>query len=181
MVERPASVVKELIENSIDAGSRHIDVQITKGGLSLIRITDDGCGMSHSDALLAMDGMPQARSPALRTSPGSAHSGFAGRRFPASPVFRSCADHPGKGASAGTEVTVHGGKLVSANDTGCAPGTQVEMRSLFYNVPARRKFPRTENTEFSHIEHQVRVQALAHPRIGFVLTRDGRLVFALPR
>ena len=181
VVERPASVVKELVENSVDSGARRIDILIRSGGTSLIKIVDDGCGMSREDAVLCLERHATSK---LRTSDDLAAittMGFRGEALPSiASVARFTLTTREPGALTGTRVTVDGGKLVSVSDAGEAPGTHIEVRNLFYNVPARRKFLRSENTEFSHIEQHVRVQALAHPEIAFSLTRDERLVFHLP-
>lgn len=181
VVERPASVVKELVENAVDAGARRIDVLVRSGGTALIKVVDDGCGMAREDAVLSLERHATSK---LRTSADLAAittMGFRGEALPSiASVSRFTLTTRETGALTGTQVTVDGGRLLGVSDAGEAPGTHIEVRNLFYNVPARRKFLRAENTEFSHIEQQVRVQALAHPEIAFSLTRDDRLVFHLP-
>ena len=181
VVERPASVVKELVENSIDAGARRIDILVRSGGTALIKIVDDGGGMGREDAVLCLERHATSK---LRTKEDLAAittMGFRGEALPSiASVSRFTLTTREPSALSGTQVLVEGGRLVSVADAGEAPGTHIEVRNLFYNVPARRKFLRAENTEFSHIEQQVRVQALAHPEIAFSLTRDERLVFHLP-
>ena len=181
VVERPSSVVKELVENSIDSGARRIDILVRLGGTALIKIVDDGCGMGREDAVLSLERHATSK---LRTKEDLAAittMGFRGEALPSiASVSRFTLTTREHGALSGTQVVVDGGKLLSVSDAGEAPGTQIEVRNLFYNVPARRKFLRSENTEFSHIEQQVRVQALAHPEIAFSLTRDERLLFHLP-
>jgi len=181
VVERPASVVKELVENAVDAGARRIDVLVRSGGTALIKVVDDGCGMAREDAVLSLERHATSK---LRTSADLAAittMGFRGEALPSiASVSRFTLTTRETGALSGTQVSVDGGRLLGVNDAGEAPGTHIEVRNLFYNVPARRKFLRAENTEFSHIEQQVRVQALAHPEIAFSLTRDDRLVFHLP-
>lgn len=181
VVERPASVVKELVENSVDSGARRIDVLVRSGGTALIKIVDDGCGMNREDAVLSLERHATSK---LRTSADLAAittMGFRGEALPSiASVARFTLTTREAGALSGTQVSVDGGKLLGVSDAGEAPGTHIEVRNLFYNIPARRKFLRAENTEFSHIEQQVRVQALAHPEIAFSLTRDERLVFHLP-
>lgn len=181
VVERPASVVKELVENSLDAGSRRIEVAVRRGGISLIRVVDDGSGMDRDDALLCLERHATSK---IRTGTDLAIVSTMGFRGEALPSIASVskfrlATRP-KEAMAGTEIVVNGGKIQSVRDAGDAPGTTIEVRSLFFNLPARRKFLRTENTEASHIEHQLQVQALAHPEVAFVYQRDERLVFQLP-
>ena len=181
VVERPASVVKELVENSIDAGARRIEVLLRRGGLSSIRVVDDGCGMDRDDALLCLERHATSK---IRTGHDLAaiHTlGFRGEALPSiASVSRFRLATREHGALAGTEVVISGGKIESVKDGGDAPGTQIEVRSLFYNLPARRKFLRTENTEFSHAEHQLHLQAIGHPAIGFVLVHDERVVHQLP-
>lgn len=181
VVERPASVVKELIENSLDAGATQIAVLARRGGTALLRIVDNGVGMHRDDALMSLERHATSK---LRTSADLATiltKGFRGEALPSiasvSKFTLATREHA---ALTGTRVTVEGGTVLEVSDDGDAPGTSIEVRQLFYNVPARRKFLRAEDTEFSHIEQQVRVQALAHPEVGFSLTRDDRLLFHLP-
>ncbi|MBO0695387.1 MAG: DNA mismatch repair endonuclease MutL [Verrucomicrobia bacterium] len=181
VVERPASVVKELIENSIDAGARKIDTMIRRGGISLVRVIDDGCGMDRDDALLSLErhATSKIRSAADLQAVGTL--GFRGEALPSiASVSRFRLTTREASAVAGTEIIVNGGKIDIVRDGGEPPGTQVEVRSLFYNLPARRKFLRSENTESRNIEHQIHLQAVSHPRIGFSLLRDDRMLFQLP-
>ena len=181
VIERPASVVKELVENSIDAQAQAIEVRIRRGGISLIRVTDDGTGMDRDDALLCLERHATSK---IRTAADLATVGTLGFRGEALPSIASVARFRlatrEKGAVAGTEVIVSGGRIETVRDGGEAPGTQVEVRSLFYNLPARRKFLRSENTETRNIEHQLNLQAIGHPGIAFSLVRDERVVFQLP-
>ncbi len=181
VVERPASVVKELIENSIDAGARKIDVMIRRGGISLVRVIDDGCGMDRDDALLSLERHATSKIRTAADLEAVATLGFRGEALPSiASVSRFRLTTREAHAVAGTEIIVNGGKLDVVRDGGEAPGTQVEVRSLFYNLPARRKFLRSENTESRNIEHQIHLQAIGHPQIGFSLLRDDRIVFQLP-
>ncbi len=181
VIERPASVVKELVENSIDAAAGRIEVAFARGGAAVIRVVDDGIGMDRDDALLSLErhatskirsGLDLARIKTL---------GFRGEALPSvASVSRfrlSTRLHEGL---EGTEITVNGGKMESVRASGEAPGTQIEVRSLFYNLPARRKFLRSENTEASHIQHQLTLQAIGHPKIGFVSIRDQTIIFQTP-
>jgi len=181
VVERPASVVKELLENSIDAGAGRVDILVRRGGTALIRVVDDGVGMGREDAAMSLERHATSK---LRTSGDLAAirtMGFRGEALPSiASVSRFVLRTREHGAVSGTEVVVEGGRLVGVAVAGEAPGTQIEVRSLFYNVPARRKFLKSEATEFSHIEQVVRVHALAHPEMAFSLTHDERLVFQLP-
>ena len=181
VVERPASVVKELVENSIDAGAGKIEVSIRRGGISVIRVVDDGCGMDRDDALLSLERHATSK---IRTSAdlaAIATLGFRGEALPSIASvsrFRLTTREPD--AVSGTEIIVAGGKIETVRDGGEAPGTQIEVRSIFYNLPARRKFLRSENTESRNIEHQLHLQATGHPEIAFAFVRDDRIVFQLP-
>ena len=181
VVERPASVVKELVENSLDAGARNINIAIRRGGISLVRVIDDGCGMSRDDALLSLERHATSKIRSAADLQAIATLGFRGEALPSiASVSRFRVSTHEAGAIAGTEIIVNGGKIDVVRDGGEAPGTQVEVRSLFYNLPARRKFLRSENTESRNIEHQIHLQAIGHPDIGFSLTRDERILFQLP-
>ncbi len=181
VVERPASVVKELVENSIDAGASNIEVRVQRGGIALIRVTDDGCGMNRDDALMCLERNATSK---IRTKEDLAaiHTlGFRGEAIPSIASvskFRLTTREPD--TLTGTEIIIHGGKIISVKDCGESPGTQIEARSLFYNLPARRKFLRTENTEYSHLEQTIKTQAIAHENIRFSLVRNDKLAFQLP-
>src|ERR1043166_1093348 len=181
VVERPASVVKELVENSIDAGARKIDILIRRGGISFIRVIDDGCGMDRDDALLSLERHATSKIRSVADLEAVGTLGFRGEALPSIASvsrFRLTSREPE--AVAGTEIVVNGGKIDIVRDGGEAPGTQVEVRSIFYNLPARRKFLRSENTESRNIEHQLHLQAIGHPDIAFAFVRDDRIVFQLP-
>jgi DNA mismatch repair protein MutL len=181
VIERPASVVKELVENSLDAGAKKIEVMIRRGGSSMIRVVDDGFGMDRDDALLCLERHATSK---IRTGLDLAAIstlGFRGEALPSiASVSRFRLTTREHGALAGTDLAVNGGKIEYVRDGGEAPGTQIEVRSLFYNLPARRKFLRTENTEASHVEHQLHLQAIGHPSVGFVLMHDDRVIHQLP-
>jgi DNA mismatch repair protein MutL len=181
VVERPASVVKELVENSIDAGAGKIEVIIRRGGIALVRVVDDGCGMDRDDALLSLERHATSKIRTVADLAAISTLGFRGEALPSIASvsrFRLTTREPE--AVAGTEIIVAGGRVETVRDGGEAPGTQVEVRSLFYNLPARRKFLRSENTESRHVEHQLRLQATGHPPIAFAFVRDDRIVFQLP-
>src|SRR5262245_33522241 len=181
VVERPASVVKELVENSLDAGARNIDIAIRRGGISLVRVVDDGCGMDRDDTLLSLERHATSKIRSAADLQAVATLGFRGEALPSiASVSRFRLTTREGNAVAGTEIIVNGGKIDVVRDGGEAPGTQVEVRSLFYNLPARRKFLRSENTESRNIEHQIHLQAIGHPEIGFSLMRDDRILFQLP-
>lgn len=181
VVERPASVVKELVENSVDAGAREVRVDIDKGGVALIRVSDDGCGMSREDALLSLERHATSK---LRDAGGLAAIltlGFRGEAVPSiASVSRFRLLSREADAVAGTEILVDGGKVRDVREAGCAPGTTTEVRGLFFNLPARRKFLKAETTEAAHVEHQLRLHALAAPHVRFRLRKDDRDVFDLP-
>src|SRR5205809_2879534 len=181
VVERPASVVKELIENSIDAEARKIEITIHRGGISLVRVVDDGCGMDRDDALLSLERHATSKIRSVADLQAVDTLGFRGEALPSIASvsrFRLTTREPN--AVVGTEIIVNGGKIDIVRDGGEAPGTQIEVRSLFYNLPARRKFLRSENTESRSIEHQLHLQAIGHPQTAFTLLREDRLVFQLP-
>ena len=181
VVERPAALVRELVENSLDAGARHIEVHAQRGGIAMIRIVDDGSGMDREDAMLCLERHATSK---IRTKEdlGAIHTfGFRGEALPSiASVSRFRLATREREALVGTEIEVNGGKLVAVRDHGGAPGTVIEARSLFFNVPARRKFLRTENTEFAHVEQQLRLHAIANPQVAFTLTHNGELVLHLP-
>lgn len=181
VVERPASVVKELVENSLDAGAANIEVRVQRGGIALIRVTDDGCGMDRDDALMSLERNATSKIRTKEDLGAILTLGFRGEAIPSiasvSKFRLATREH---GALAGTEILVNGGKLERVSDCGEPPGTQIEVRSLFYNLPARRKFLRSEATEYAHLEQVLKTQAIAHESVRFSLVRDERLAFQLP-
>jgi DNA mismatch repair protein MutL len=181
VIERPASVVKELVENSIDAGAGKIEVSIRRGGISLIRVVDDGCGMDRDDSLLSLERHATSKIRTANDLAAIATLGFRGEALPSiASVSRFRLTTREHAAVAGTEIIVAGGKIETVRDGGEAPGTQIEVRSIFYNLPARRKFLRSENTESRNLEHQLHLQATGHPEIAFAFVRDERVIFQLP-
>jgi DNA mismatch repair protein MutL len=181
VVERPASVVKELVENSLDAGATRIEIAVAKGGSSLVRVVDNGIGMDRDDALLSLERHATSK---IRTGHDLANIHTLGFRGEALPSIASVsrfrlATRPAD-AIEGTEILVNGGKIDTVRACGEAPGTLIEVKHLFYNLPARRKFLRTENTESSHVQHQLMLQSLGHPEVGFVFLRDQTVIFQLP-
>ena len=181
VIERPASVVKELVENSLDAGSTRITVEIQAGGRSLIRVTDDGMGMNQDDALMCLERHATSKIQEASDLYEIDTMGFRGEALPSiASVSRFTLSSRPKDDLEGTEVIVNGGKMVSVKSSGCAPGTTIEVRNLFFNIPARRKFLRTEETERAHIVHYTNLAALAHPQVAFTLIQNGRNVLQLP-
>jgi len=181
VVERPASVVKELIENALDAGARQIDVAIAAGGRKLISVSDDGCGMSRDDALLSIERHATSKIHDVDDIESIHTLGFRGEALAAiGSVSRFRLTSCRAGDVVGTEILLSGGIMQDVQDMGCPTGTVVEIRDLFFNVPARRKFLRTQQTELSHIRDTFTVQALSHPESGMSLTIDGRETYRLP-
>ncbi len=181
VVERPAAVVKELIENSVDAGSSTITVEIKDGGLGLIRITDDGEGMSRRDAALAFERhatsklQSDAQLGAIRTM------GFRGEALPSiAAVSNVRLRTVVRNEPVGTQLWLSGGTITRVEDAAAIPGTSIEVSDLFFNTPARRKFLKSTTTEFSHISHVVQQAGLAWPQVHFRLIHNGYDVFVLP-
>ncbi len=183
VVERPASVVKELVENALDAGAARITVEIQAGGRSLVRVTDDGTGMSRDDALLCLERHATSKIQRAEDLSAIATMGFRGEALPSiasvSRFVLTTRERDGDTAEA-TQVIIQGGKIVEVKAAGSAPGTSVEVRQIFFNLPARRKFLRTEETESAHIQHYLTLAALAHPQVAFTFSKDGRTVWQLP-
>jgi len=170
VVERPASVVKELVENSVDAGAGHVQVSVESGGKRLIRVVDDGCGMSHDDALLAFERHATSKIHSAEDIFEIATLGFRGEALPSlAAVSRLVLETRHASESSGTRLEMAGGKLRDVKEVAWEAGTRVEVRDLFYNTPARRKFLKSESTELGHIASLVTHYALAHPDKGFRL------------
>ncbi|MGH8047512.1 MAG: DNA mismatch repair endonuclease MutL [Chthoniobacterales bacterium] len=180
VVERPASVLKELVENSLDAGATRVDIEYHRGGDKFLAVTDDGRGMDREDALLCLERHATSK---IRTGRDLATVGTFGFRGEALPSIASVSRFRlvtrEAGADAGVEVLVNGGKIEDVRDSGEAAGTRIEVRSLFFNLPARRKFLRGERTEAAHLDHHFQILALSQPGLRFSLTKDGRQVHLL--
>ncbi len=182
VVERPASVVKELVENSLDARAGRVTVEIQAGGRSLIRVSDDGVGMSRDDALLCLERHATSKIQRAEDLAAVATLGFRGEALPSIASvsrFTLTTRERDSESPEGTQIIISGGKIVEVKAAGCAPGTTVEARQLFFNLPARRKFLRTEETESAHIQHYLTLAALAFPEVAFVFQKDGRPVWQL--
>ncbi len=174
VVERPASVEKELLENAIDAGARRIDVTVTAGGRKLVAVADDGCGMGREDALLAPERQATSKIRDVSDIENIATLGFRGEALASiASVSRFTLRTRRAADDAGTEIRIDGGVLRDVRDCGAAPGTVIEVRDLFYNVPARRAFLRSFQTELAHVRNVFLVHAIAHPGVAFSLTCDG--------
>ncbi len=183
VIERPASVVKELVENALDAQASHVTVDILAGGRGLIRVTDDGLGMSRDDALLCLERHATSKVRNADDLFRITTMGFRGEALPSiasvSRFTLTTRERDSESPEA-TQVVVHGGKILEVRSAGAPSGTSVEVRQLFYNLPARRKFLRTEETERAHIHHYLTLAALAHPHVAFTFTTDSRTIFQLP-
>ena len=167
IIERPASVLKELIENSIDAGATQIDVETRSGGISWIKVKDDGCGMCKEDAFLCLERHATSKIVSLSDFSRLTTYGFRGEAIPAiASVAKFSLATQEKGTSKGIVIEVHGGKIVQVNETGGLEGTTVAVSSLFFNVPARLKFLKSPRTELLHLQKQLIFSALSHPEIG---------------
>ncbi len=181
IVERPASVVKELLENALDAGARSIRVEAESGGKRLIRVVDDGSGMNHDDALLAFERHATSK---LRTADdllSIATLGFRGEALPSIAaisrlVLETRAAEPSAENEQGTRIEFAGGKLVSVKPAGVPAGTSISVADIFYCVPARRKFLKSETTELGHIASLVTHYALAHPEVQFLLKTPSQVI-----
>ncbi len=181
VVERPASVVKELLENAIDAGATRIDVTVTAGGRKLIEVRDNGCGMGRDDALLSIERQATSKIRDVDDIEQIDTLGFRGEALPSiASVSRFLLKTRRQEAESGTELAILGGSLQDVREAGLPPGTTIEVRDLFFNVPARRKFLRAYQTEQAHIRSVFTLHALAHPEIGLSLTADGRELVRLP-
>ncbi len=175
VVERPASVVKELIENSLDAGATRIEVEIEGGGARLMRIIDNGCGMVEDDLLMSLERHGTSKIIEQEDLEAIETLGFRGEALPSiGSVAKLTLISRTAESKLGTQVVLDYGKLVKVHETGCGIGTTVEVRRLFGNIPARRKFLRTTRTEQGHIEEVVKNYALGCPEVSFTLRIDGR-------
>jgi DNA mismatch repair protein MutL len=181
VVERPASVVKELVENSIDAGARRISIAIELGGKKLVRVEDDGDGMGPDDAVLAVERHATSKIRRAEDLEGIATLGFRGEALPSiASVSHFALRSRARGGGSGTEVRVNGGSVASVREIGMAEGTSVEVADLFYNLPARRKFLKSDAAESAQVSRLVTQLALCYPEAGFTLTSAGRKVLECP-
>jgi DNA mismatch repair protein MutL len=180
VIERPAAVVKELVENSLDAGATRIEVEFRHGGRSYIRVEDNGSGMTKDDALLSLE--RHATSKLIETADLDRLGtfGFRGEAVPSIASVSHFELQTRPAAGPGTEIVINGGKLVHVRECGLAPGTRITVTHLFNSVPARRKFLKSDATESAHIIQTVRLYALACPQTAFTLIEDGRVLFQSP-
>ncbi len=181
VVERPASVVKELVENSIDAKASCVRVEIRRGGVSLIKVTDNGCGMSKADAALCLQRHATSKLVQVEDLFAIRQLGFRGEALPsiASVSHLSLTTRRPDDVE-GWTLSSEGGVETPMMNAGCAPGTEISVSNLFFNTPVRRKFLKSDETEAGHVEHQVRLHALAFPEVRFIFVRDGQQMFDVP-
>src|SRR5215831_779683 len=171
VVERPASVVKELLENSLDAGARDLRIEVENGGRRLIRLADDGCGMLRDDALLAFERHATSKLRDVKDLLSIATLGFRGEALPSiASVSRLLLETRAMEEPTGTRIEIAGGKMLVCEEIARGDGTAITVRDLFFNVPARKKFLRSEQTEMAHIAALVTHYSLAHPGKSFRLT-----------
>src|SRR5713226_4321152 len=181
VVERPASVVKELLENSLDAGANSIRVETEVGGKRMIRVIDDGHGMAHDDALLAFERHATSKLRSADDLLSISTLGFRGEALPTiAAVSRLLLETRDANEAEGTRVEFAGGKLINVKSAGLAPGTTISVADLFYCVPARRKFLKSDTTELGHIASLVTHYALANPGKQFVLTTPTQEIINCP-
>jgi DNA mismatch repair protein MutL len=175
VVERPASLVKELLENAVDAGAATISVESEEGGVSTVRVVDDGAGMTAEEVSLSVRRHATSKLSSLQDLSSISTLGFRGEALPSiASVSRFTLTSRTADAVSGTRVVVEGGSEIDRREVGCSPGTSVEVRDLFYNVPARRKFLKSRSTENAHLTTACLRTALAHPRLRLTLIREGR-------
>ena len=181
VIERPAAVVKELVENSIDAGATRINIEFRNGGKSYIRIEDNGKGMLPNEAMLSLERHATSKINEADDLNQIKTFGFRGEALPSiASVSKFTLRTRSEETEHGTEISINGGKIISQKDCGMPIGTTIEVAYLFNSVPARRKFLKTEPTETAHITYSCRLFALAHPDIAFQVSENGRTVFQSP-
>ena len=181
VVERPAAVIKELLENSLDAEAHRVTVDFSRGGKAQMIVEDDGKGMTGDEALLSLERHATSKIQLASDLDRITTFGFRGEALPSiASVARFTMQTRPASAPSGTEIAINGGKLMHRRDHGMAPGTRIEVSNLFHPVPARLKFLKSDETEAAHIVRLVRLYAIAHPEVGFLLREDGREIFRSP-
>jgi DNA mismatch repair protein MutL len=181
VVERPASVVKELVENAIDAGARRLTIHVELGGKKQVRIEDDGVGMDPEDARLAIERHATSKIRRADDLAAILTLGFRGEALPSiASVSHFVLRTRARGQQSGTEIRVNGGTVASVTEIGAAEGTVVEVNDVFYNLPARRKFLKSDGAESAQVSRITTQLALAYPEVGFTLTSAGRTVLQYP-
>lgn len=181
VIERPAAVIKEIVENAVDAGATRVEVEFRHGGRSYMRVEDNGFGMSREDAQLALERHATSKIVGAADLNRLVSFGFRGEALPSiASVSKFTLQTRSAGEDNGTEILIDGGRPVHVRDCGRPVGTRIEVAQLFNSVPARRKFLKTDRTESAHIITCVRLYALAFPEVAFTLIEDGRVVFKSP-
>ena len=181
VIERPAAVVKELVENALDAGATRIEVEFRHGGRSLMRVEDNGHGMTRDNALLSLERHATSKISEAADLDVLGSFGFRGEAVPSiASVSKFTLQTRAEGQELGTEILVNGGRMVHVRECGRPVGTRIEVAHLFNSVPARRKFLKRDQTEAAHIVAGVRLYALASPTVAFTLIEDGRVIFSSP-
>ena len=179
VIERPASVLKELVENAIDAGADSINVAVEAGGRRTIRVSDNGVGMSHDDALLSIERHATSKIENISDIENIVTLGFRGEALPSIvSVSKTTIDTKTKDDVFGTRLIIGGGILKNVTDIGRDEGTDVEVKNLFFNLPARRKFLKSESTELKHIKRILYDSAVAAPGLSLTLISEGREIFS---
>lgn len=182
VIERPASVVKELVENSIDAGADEIKIDVENGGKDLIYVKDNGSGMSGDEVELAFKKHATSKIEQIEDLDDLSSLGFRGEALPSiASVSKVKAQTRRKDDLEGTEISIHGGDIKKVIETGCPAGTIIEVKDLFYNTPARRKFLKKTSTELSHISEVVTRMSLANPEVQFTLNHNDNELFFVPK
>lgn len=182
IIERPASALKELIENSLDAESTEIRVEVKRGGKKLISVTDNGEGMTRDDALLSLERHATSKISDIDDIFSIKTLGFRGEALPSiAGVSRFRLTTKAKGEIVGTRISVDGGIIKNVEEIGCPEGAKVEVRDLFYSTPPRLKFMKTDETELSHILDIIQREAIVYPEVGFEILNEGKTILRLPR
>src|ERR687890_449634 len=181
VVERPASVVKELVENALDAGARRIIITVEQGGKRLIRVEDDGDGMDPEDARLAIERHATSKIAHAADLGAITTLGFRGEALPSiASVSHFTLRTRARGAASGTEIRVDAGAIASVREVGAPEGTCIEVADLFYNLPARRKFLKSDTAETTQISRLATQMALGYPEVGFTVVSGGRTLLQCP-
>ncbi len=181
VVERPASVVKELLENAVDAGASKVTVEIKDGGMTFLRVTDNGCGMSPEDARTAFLRHATSKLRSAEDLAAISHLGFRGEALAAiASVSRIDIMTKTPGSIAGTSLHLEAGVITGESEAGCPDGTTIIIRDLFFNTPARMKFMKSDSVEGSRVSSAVQLQALAHPEVALQFIKDGKVILSTP-
>ena len=181
VVERPASVVKELLENAVDAGATQVTVEIRDGGMTFLRVADNGCGMSPEDARTAFLRHATSKLKTAEDLAAISTMGFRGEALAAiASVSRIDLLTKTPGSLSGTSICLEAGNIIEESEAGCPDGTTIVVRDLFFNTPARMKFMKSDSVEGGKVAAAVQMQALAHPEVAFTFIRDGKQTLQTP-